>query len=119
MRWVNITTIVLYPANLSVERLWDLYTLQTFQLKFLESTKKAEQEYCVQYHKLQLSNTELSMSLEHREAEVKKICGQLEENEKVRQVLVAKCNALRKEKEELEELVADNQGTNFLYVKIL
>ena len=59
------------------------------------------------------------MSLEHREAEVKKICGQLEENEKVRQVLVAKCNALRKEKEELEELVADNQGTNFLYVKIL
>lgn len=85
------------------------------QLKFLESVKKASEDYRVQCHKLQLSNTEVAASLEHREHEVERLRQELEEVENMRQVCMAQCASLRKEKEELEELYSDNQGSVTLY----
>ncbi|XP_052795618.1 myosin-7-like isoform X2 [Mya arenaria] len=80
------------------------------ELKFLESVKKASEEYRAQCHKQQLYVSDLEARVQHWEQEVGSLRDQLCETDNSRQVAVNNCNQLRREKEELEELLGANNA---------
>lgn len=80
------------------------------QLKFVESLKKVSEEYRAQCHKQQVCVADLEARVQHLEGEAAALRSTLTETENSRQVAINNCNQLRREKEELEELVGANNG---------
>ncbi|XP_052283652.1 nuclear mitotic apparatus protein 1-like isoform X2 [Dreissena polymorpha] len=80
------------------------------ELSFQEMLKKASEEYRAQCHKQQVQLLDLEARVQHWEGEAQRVRATLSETENSRQVAINNCNQLKREKEELEELLSANNA---------